>query len=100
MPQGVAYRLSDVALASRLSFFLWSSIPDDELLDLAEAGQLSTPAVLEGQVQRMLADPRAKALVTNFTGQWLHCTSSDQSGPMSLFCKRDFSPVNRSTRRV
>ena len=72
MPQGVAYRLSDVALASRLSFFLWSSIPDDELLDLAEAGQLSTPAVLEGQVQRMLADPRAKALVTNFTGQWLH----------------------------
>ena len=71
-PQGVGYRLSDVALASRLSFFLWSSIPDDELLDLAEAGQLSTPTVLEGQVQRMLADPRAKALVTNFTGQWLH----------------------------
>ena len=72
LPQGVAYRLSDVALASQLSFFLWSSIPDDELLDLAEAGRLSTPAVLEEQVRRMLGDPRAKALVTNFTGQWLH----------------------------
>ena len=69
---GTAYRLSDVELASRLSFFLWSSIPDDELLDLATRRTLSQPVVLEGQVRRMLADPRSDALVTNFVGQWLH----------------------------
>ena len=65
------YRVSDLELASRLSFFLWSSIPDDELLDLASAGQLKDPAVLEQQVRRMLADPRSQALVSNFAGQWL-----------------------------
>ena len=69
---GAAYRLSDVDLASRLSFFLWSSIPDERLLDLAERGRLSDPPVLERQVSRMLADPRAAALVENFGGQWLH----------------------------
>ena len=58
-------------LASRLSFFLWSSIPDDELLEAASSGKLRNPAVLEQQVRRMLADPRADALVTNFVGQWL-----------------------------
>jgi mono/diheme cytochrome c family protein len=68
---GAAYRVSDLELASRLSFFLWSSIPDDELLDLAERGQLKQPAVLDRQVRRMLADSRSKALVTNFAGQWL-----------------------------
>ena len=69
---GTAYRLSDVDLASRLSFFLWSSIPDDELLDLAIGGKLRTPGVLEQQVRRMLADPRSRsALVDNFFGQWL-----------------------------
>ena len=68
---GTPYRLSDVDLASRLSFFLWSSIPDDELLALAEAGRLSDPAVLERQVRRMLADPRSSALTANFAGQWL-----------------------------
>ena len=66
-----AYRIGDVDLASRLSFFLWSSIPDDELLDLAVDGKLSEPEVLEGQVRRMLADSRASALVTNFASQWL-----------------------------
>ena len=75
-PYGVApataYRLSDVELASRLSFFLWSSIPDDELLDAAEAGSLGEPAVLERQVQRMLADERASVLVSSFAAQWLH----------------------------
>lgn len=65
------YRISDLELASRLSFFLWSSIPDDALLDAASAGKLQNPAVLEQQVRRMLADPRADALVTNFVGQWL-----------------------------
>ena len=69
---GFAYRVSDVELASRLSFFLWSSGPDDELLDLAERGRLRDRAVLERQVVRMLADPRAKTLVSNFVGQWLY----------------------------
>jgi hypothetical protein len=69
---GTAYRISDVELASRLSFFLWSSGPDDELLDLAIKGQLRQPAVLERQVRRMLSQPRARAsLVNNFFGQWL-----------------------------
>jgi len=67
----MVYRLTDVQLASRLSFFLWNSIPDDELLDLASRGQLSTPAVLASQVRRMLADQRSKALVDDFASQWL-----------------------------
>ncbi len=66
------HRVSDVELASRLSFFLWSSIPDDELLNAASKGSLSNPAVLEAEVRRMLADPKAEALVSNFAGQWLH----------------------------
>ncbi|MCZ6489706.1 MAG: DUF1592 domain-containing protein [Acidobacteria bacterium] len=69
---GAAYPISDLELASRLSFFLWSSIPDDELLGLAENGRLKDPAVLEQQVRRMLGDSRLKALVSNFAGQWLH----------------------------
>ena len=72
VPAGTAYRLSDVELASRLSFFLWSSIPDEELLDLAIRGRLREPGVLDRQVRRMLAEPRARgALVDNFFGQWL-----------------------------
>ena len=71
VPAGAPYRLSDLELASRLSFFLWSSIPDDELLEVAAAGRLSEPAVLDRQIERMLADSRAKALVENFAGQWL-----------------------------
>ena len=69
---GQPYRISDPELASRLSFFLWSSIPDDELLDVAASGRLRQPAVLERQVRRMLADPKAAALVGNFAAQWLH----------------------------
>ena len=65
-------RTADVELASRLSFFLWSSIPDDELLDIAARGKLSDPATLAHQVRRMLVDPRATSLVTNFASQWLH----------------------------
>jgi mono/diheme cytochrome c family protein len=68
---GSVYRLGDLDLASRISFFLWSSIPDDELLNAAIAGKLKQPAVLEHQVRRMLADPRSKALVDNFVDQWL-----------------------------
>ena len=67
-----AYALNDLELASRLSYFLWSSGPDDELLDLAEQGRLGDPAVLEQQARRMLADPRSKELVRNFAGQWLY----------------------------
>jgi hypothetical protein len=68
---GNSYRISDTELASRLSFFLWSSIPDDELLRLASEGKLKNPAVLDRQVRRMLADPKSQALVDNFAGQWL-----------------------------
>ncbi|MFP5378539.1 MAG: DUF1592 domain-containing protein [Vicinamibacteria bacterium] len=68
---GVPYRLADIDLASRLSFFLWSSIPDEELLGLAERGALRQPAVLQAQVARMLRDPRSRALVENFGTQWL-----------------------------
>jgi hypothetical protein len=75
------YTISDLELASRLSFFLWSSIPDDELLDLAERGKLRQPEVLERQVRRMLADNRSRSLVTNFTRQWLHLGNLDSISP-------------------
>jgi mono/diheme cytochrome c family protein len=86
LPPNTPYRVSDLALASRLSFFLWSSIPDEELLSAAVAGRLREPAVLERQVRRMLADPRAQALVTNFAAQWLHLRNLDSITPdMRLF---------------
>jgi mono/diheme cytochrome c family protein len=69
---GTLYRVSDLDLASRLSFFLWSSIPDDQLLDLAAANRLHEPAVLDAQVRLMLGDERSRALITNFAGQWLY----------------------------
>jgi hypothetical protein len=69
---GTAYRVNDFGLASRLSFFLWSSMPDDELLQLANDGKLKDPAVLEAQVRRMLKDPKSDALVKNYAGQWLY----------------------------
>jgi hypothetical protein len=83
---GEAYRISDLELASRLSFFLWSSIPDDELLNLAARGELSQPAVLEQQTRRMLADERSRSLVDNFAAQWLHLRNLDAVTPdMRLF---------------
>src|SRR5262249_24376938 len=69
---GQVYRLTDYELASRLSFFLWSSIPDEELLKFAEQSKLKDPAVLELQVRRLLDDPRSDALANNFGGQWLY----------------------------
>jgi hypothetical protein len=78
---GAVYRISDVDLASRLSFFLWSSIPDDALLAVAAAGQLHEPAVLEREVQRMLADPKANALVTSFAAQWLQLRVVESVSP-------------------
>ncbi len=84
-PAGIAgktaYHVTDLELASRLSFFLWSSIPDDELLDLAIRGKLRTPAVLEQQVRRMLADSRSRALVTNFAEQWLYLRNLASTNP-------------------
>lgn len=78
---GSAHRISDVELASRLSFFLWSSIPDNELLALAERGRLKDSAVLEQQVRRMLADPRSDAIISNFAGQWLQLRNIDTVQP-------------------
>jgi hypothetical protein len=80
-PAGTVAPVSDIELASRLSFFLWSSIPDDELLGLAMQGELRRPATLERQVTRMLADARSRALVTNFGGQWLHVRNLRESTP-------------------
>jgi hypothetical protein len=78
---GSIYRLGDLSLASRLSFFLWSSLPDEELLRVAEQGRLKQPAVLEQQVRRMLADPKSKTLIDNFAEQWLHLRNLKNSNP-------------------
>jgi len=78
---GTVHRISDVELASRLSFFLWSSIPDAALLDAASQGRLANPAVLEQQVRRMLADSRAEMLVDNFAGQWLYLRNLKSVAP-------------------
>jgi hypothetical protein len=78
---GSVYRISDFELASRLSFFLWSSVPDDQLLDLAEKGKLKDPVVLERQVRRLLDDPRSDSLVSNFAGQWLYIRNLAQQKP-------------------
>ncbi|MCY4026507.1 MAG: DUF1592 domain-containing protein [Acidobacteria bacterium] len=78
---GTAYVVSDLELASRLSFFLWSSAPDDELLALADGGRLREPGILEAEVRRMLRDDRASALVDNFAGQWLHLRNVPHAVP-------------------
>ena len=88
-PPGSTYKINDLELASRLSFFLWSSIPDDELLTLAATGKLNQPDVLEKQVRRMVADPRSESLVTNFAAQWLFLRDVEVKEP-DLFLFRDF----------
>lgn len=85
LEEGDAYRVTDLELASRLSFFLWSSIPDEELIDLAAAGRLSNARVLEQQVKRMLDDPRASALVENFGQQWLYLRNLPTTSPDGIF---------------
>ena len=80
---GAPYAVSNIELASRLSFFLWSSMPDDTLLDVAATGRLRQPEVLEGQVRRMLADPRSDAFIENFAGQWLHIRNLRNIAPNS-----------------
>ena len=96
---GSSYRVSDVELASRLSFFLWSSMPDEPLLAAAEQGRLAAPTELERQVTRMLADPRAEALSTNFASHWLHLQNLRDAHPdVYLFPDWDEN-LNRSMRR-
>jgi cytochrome c5 len=79
--KGAIYKLGDLELASRLSFFLWSSIPDDDLLAAAEQGKLKDPAVLDAQIRRMLSDPKSQALVKNFAGQWLYLRNLQSARP-------------------
>ncbi len=86
---GTNYRLSDLELASRLSYFLWSTAPDEQLIAIASEGKLKDPAVLEKQVRRMLADPRAEALANNFAYQWLHLQNLREANP-DLFQYPDF----------
>ncbi|MDO8794957.1 MAG: DUF1592 domain-containing protein [Vicinamibacterales bacterium] len=90
-----AYRLTSVELASRLSFFLWSSVPDDELISVAAAGRLRTRAVLDRQVTRLLASPRADAFVRNFAGQWLQLRNLDGAQPNAV----TFSDFNDNLRQ-
>jgi hypothetical protein len=93
---GAPYRVSDLELASRLSFFLWSSIPDDQLLEVASRGRLRKGDELERQVRRMLADPRANALVSNFAGQWLHIRNLKSATPD----KNDFPDFDDNLREA
>jgi hypothetical protein len=95
---GQTYRITDLDLASRLSFFLWSSIPDDELIGLATKGKLRDPKVLDQQVKRMLADPRAEALAVNFAGQWLNLRSVSTSTPAGMVFP-DFDDTLRQALR-
>ena len=92
---GAVYRINDLELASRLSFFLWSSIPDDELLKAASQGKLKNPAVFDREVERMLADPRSESLVTNFAGQWLQLRNLRNVQPNS----DDFPDFDDNLRR-
>jgi hypothetical protein len=93
------YRISDLDLASRLSFFLWSSVPDEELVTLASQGKLKDPAVLERQVRRMLKDPRAQALTANFAGQWLNLRGLQSVGPLPLVYPDFDDPLRQAMRR-
>src|SRR5690606_36342998 len=93
---GEIYPVDDLAPASRLSFFLWSSLPDDELLRLAEQRKLSDPAVYEAQVRRMLEDPRSHALVDNFAGQWLFLRNLRSARPGI----EDFPDFDENLRRA
>jgi mono/diheme cytochrome c family protein len=96
---GAAHPVSDVELASRLSFFLWSSIPDEQLLNLATTGRLRGPGVLEAQVRRMIADERADALVGNFAGQWLQLRNLEAKVAPDLLMFPDFDDNTRNAFR-
>jgi mono/diheme cytochrome c family protein len=96
---GHSYRITDLELASRLSFFLWSSIPDDELINLASQGRLSAPRVLEQQVRRMLVDPRADALVQNFGEQFLYLRNLAATSPDGIFYPNWDDELRQAFRR-
>jgi hypothetical protein len=96
---GQDYRISGVELASRLSFFLWSSMPDEELLELGAADRLRDPVVLAGQVRRMLDDPRADALAENFAGQWLYLRNLDELAPETMLFPDFDDGLRQSLRR-
>ena len=96
---GQPYRITDLELASRLSFFLWSSIPDDELITAATQGRLSQPAVLEQQVRRMLRDPRSESLVTNFAQQLLYLRNLPATSPDGVFYPNWDDELRQSLRR-
>ena len=98
-PPGAVYAVSDPELASRLSFFLWSSIPDDELLTVAESGRLRDPAVLEQQVRRMLSDPRSQSLVNNFAAQWLYTRNMKAAFPNGALFPDFDDNVRQAMRR-
>jgi hypothetical protein len=96
---GSVYKLNGIQLASRLSFFLWSSIPDEELLTVADQGKLSDPKVLEQQVKRMLADPRAKTLTTNFAFEWLKVRDMDALEPDPFIYPAFDKPLRAAFKR-
>jgi len=96
---GQAYRISDLDLASRLSFFLWSTAPDDELLRVAGQGRLRNPVVLEQQVRRMLKSPKAESLAVNFAGQWLNLRGLDATSPLPLIYPDFDDPLREAMRR-
>ncbi|HLQ76410.1 MAG TPA: DUF1592 domain-containing protein [Terriglobia bacterium] len=96
---GESYRINDVELASRLSFFLWSTGPDSELLDLAAKGKLKDPVVLEAQTRRMLKDPRSEALAVNFAGQWLNLRGVQSVGPLPMLYPDFDDPLRQAMRR-
>jgi uncharacterized protein DUF1592/uncharacterized protein DUF1588/uncharacterized protein DUF1595/uncharacterized protein DUF1587/uncharacterized protein DUF1585 len=96
---GAVYRITDIDLASRLSFFLWSTSPDDELIKLASQGRLKDPKVLEQQTLRMLRDPRAEALAVNFAGQWLNLRGLQSVGPLPMLYPDFDDPLRQAMRR-
>jgi mono/diheme cytochrome c family protein len=99
LPAGATYRLNDEELASRLSYFLWSTGPDEELRTLASQGRLQDREVLEGQVRRMLADPKAEALTINFAGQWLNLRGIEAHSPIPLVYPNFDDPLRQAMRR-
>jgi hypothetical protein len=96
---GQLYRVTDLDLASRLSFFLWSTAPDDQLIATARQGKLKEPAVLEREVRRMLKDPRAEALSVNFAGQWLNLRGLQSTGPLPNVYPDFDDPLRQAMRR-
>ena len=99
LPVGDTYRISDLELASRLSYFLWSTGPDAELVELASAGSLSEPERLQQQVERMLADPRSAALSENFAGQWLNLRGIQSHSPLPMIYPDFDDPLRQAMRK-